>query len=88
MNPIGNDEYTMTVPAANCGDLPEFFFSAGDAVAGTTVFLPSPGPASPFSYQIGEIATTTELAADFESGLPGGWVATGLWNLTSACSPA
>ncbi|MCH7792670.1 MAG: S8 family serine peptidase [Planctomycetes bacterium] len=88
LTPIGNSEYTMTVPGASCGDLPEFYFSAGDVVAGTTVFLPSPGPASPFSYQIGEIATTAMLAADFEGGLPGGWVATGLWNVTSACSPS
>ena len=49
LNPIGNDEYTVTLPAASCGDLPEFYFSAGDVVAGTTVFLSSAGAAALFS---------------------------------------
>ncbi|MCH7812822.1 MAG: S8 family serine peptidase [Planctomycetes bacterium] len=33
-------------------------------------------------------STATLLTADFEAGLPGGWTATGLWQVTGTCGPA
>ena len=44
--------------------------------------------AEPESFDIGELATSTEFEEDFEGGgIPAGWTATGLWNVTSSCSP-
>jgi Subtilase family len=88
LTPIGNGEYTASIPGGACGDLPQFYFSVEDAQTGP-LFLPTNGAASPFTYDIGALATMNEFAEDFEGGgLPGGWSATGLWNITSSCSPA
>ncbi|MCH7792952.1 MAG: S8 family serine peptidase, partial [Planctomycetes bacterium] len=87
LTPLGNEEYMATIPAGECSDVPEFYFSVEDAQSGL-VFLPTNGAAAPFSYDIGELATSTEFAEGFEGGgLPSGWTATGLWNITSSCSP-
>jgi hypothetical protein len=87
LTPIGNMEYTASMPAGECGNEPQFFFTAEDAAKGT-VSLPSAGAAAPFEYEIGTLATINQLSEGFESGVPAGWTTSGLWRVTSQCAPA
>jgi len=87
LTPLGNMEYAASIPGADCGQMPEFFFSAEDAAKGT-VSLPRAGAAGAFAYEIGELATQTQIETGFESGVPAGWSTTGLWKVTSQCAPA
>jgi len=80
MTLLSQGMYEATVPAAACGDVPEFYFSAlGDA--GSTVLLPGTAPADTFSYGVGEIITLVQ--DDFQTDT--GWsvsstsLATGAW---------
>ncbi len=82
----GGDDYTGTLPPLQCTDTPQFYFSVqGDA--GTTVTLPPNAPTGYYTMRVGTFETVDLLAADFESGLPAGWSATGLWHVTSSCAP-
>jgi agmatine deiminase len=68
LTPLGDDLYEGVLPAADCGDTPEFFFSAvGDQ--GTVVFTPSDAPDHVYSATIGTV--TTALNDNFEADL--GW---------------
>jgi hypothetical protein len=64
--PLGGDLYEATLPAASCGEAPEFYFSAaGDG--GTTIFEPLDAPSSVYSAVVATL--TTFLEDDFETDL-------------------
>jgi C1A family cysteine protease len=65
---IGGDLYEATLPAASCGDIPEFYFSAEGVNTGV-VYNPYNAPETVYSALVGEL--TTVLHDDFESDL--GW---------------
>jgi hypothetical protein len=83
MSPAAGDSFTASIPAADCGDTPEFYVEA-QGVGGATVRLPDGAPTSAFQYAVGEEAEV--FADDFESNL--GWTVgdagdsatTGVWN--------
>lgn len=80
MTAQGGDIFRATIPAASCGDTPEYFISVVGATVGE-VNLPLAGENSPFSYDIGEFQPFFE--DDFETNT--GWVdniataSAGLW---------
>ena len=84
---VGGDQYMATIPAADCNDDPEFYVEA-EGVAGGVKTSPPGAPTNLFSMVVGELQTKTTYTQSFESGLPAGWSATGLWNITSSCAPA
>ena len=61
---IGGDLYRATLPAADCGDTPEFYFSAEGVLSGT-VYEPSDAPASVHKALVGEL--TSVFDDDFET---------------------
>ena len=68
---LGAGVFEVTVPAAACGSVVEFYLSAlGDL--GTTVYAPSAAPEETFSYMIGEPVVIFD--DDFESDQ--GWTET------------
>lgn len=79
---VGGSEYSVTLPGADCGQLPEFYFSATGAAAGVAT-LPRSAPTSVYSADIGDGAVA--FADDFETAL--GWTVgatddnatTGVW---------
>ena len=80
LTPLGGNLYQATLPAAACGQQPEFYFSAtGDG--GTTVYEPLAAPASVYSAIVATL--TVILDDDFESDQ--GWtventdLGTGAW---------
>jgi len=84
---LGGTNYKATLPGANCGDIPQMYFTAsGDG--GATVNLPSTAPASFYSTTIGTIQTTTVTQIDLAgTSFPAGWTANGLWHMSSTCVP-
>ena len=68
----GGDLYTGTVPAATCGDAPEFYVSA-DGDGGAVVTDPQAAPASVFSYAVG--TRTTIVNDNMETDI--GWTVSG-----------
>jgi len=82
--PQGGELFLATVPAANCGDAPEYYVSA-ESVEGTVRTMPFDAPAELYSSMIGELVQTEIFAADFNGGLPAGWSASGQWNVTGNC---
>lgn len=86
---LGGNNYEFTIPAAPCGSAPEFYVQAeGDG--GATVSAPLNAPTNKFTYSVGVPESGVLLDVNFDSGLPGGWTASGLWNVTTSCavSPA
>ncbi|MFH0982293.1 MAG: M28 family peptidase [Planctomycetota bacterium] len=80
LTPLGANLYEALLPAAACGDTPEFYFSAlGDG--GTTVTNPKDAPAGVYSALVATL--TTVLDDDFETDQ--GWavenidLSTGTW---------
>ncbi|MBZ0171610.1 MAG: hypothetical protein K8E66_04455, partial [Phycisphaerales bacterium] len=59
MSAIGGDIYRGTIPAAACGDSPEYYISVDGAFVGT-VNLPIAGSIDPFSYDLGEFQASFE----------------------------
>lgn len=82
---LGGGSYEAVLPAAVCGDAPEFYVSANGSQSGLRT-APLNAPNELFAAPVGELGPTTVLEADFEGGLPVGWSATGLWHPTSACA--
>jgi hypothetical protein len=83
----GGNNYRAVLPAANCGDTPQFYFTAmGDQ--GGQASLPGNAPTNFFSTQVGTIQTTTVMDAAFSGAtMPAGWTSTGLWHLGNTCGP-
>ena len=77
-------DWTATLPAAACGASPEFYFSALGDVSGLKTD-PAGAPASLHSAEVGVLAPETLFDESFEAGLPAGWSADGLWQITGAC---
>lgn len=72
MSPVGGDVFTADLPAFECGDAPEYYFSAQVNACGT-VMAPVGGAADPIEAFVGEGQTVFET--DFESE-PATWFAT------------
>ncbi|MEQ8850861.1 MAG: agmatine deiminase family protein [Phycisphaerales bacterium] len=81
---IAGGAWRADLPAAACDDTPEFYVEAEGDVTGMK-FAPLDAPASTFAAQVGEFTMTVVLEESFEGGLPAGWTASGLWNVTSSC---
>ena len=65
---ISGELYKTTLPAATCGDLPEYYFSAEGENTGM-IYSPSDAPNTVYSTLVGEL--TSVFIDDFESDL--GW---------------
>ncbi len=84
--PLGNDLYSTTFPAFNCDEIVSFYITAtGDG--GTVVNYPSNAPASQMNILVGTLVEEMLLEESFSDGIPTTWIASGLWNGTSSCSP-
>ena len=79
---LGGNNFRGTLPGQSCTDEPEYYFSA-QGTGGALVTLPSDAPTGLFSLNVGVLTQATSNLASFEGGLPAGWTATGLWNITS-----
>jgi serralysin len=64
MTAQGGGIFGATIPAAECGDTPEFYAEVVGATVGTVRF-PAGGAGDPFAYLVGEIGVV--LDEDFES---------------------
>jgi len=70
--PVAGEAWRGTLPAPECGQTPEFYFSAMGEVTGT-VYVPRSAPALPFVAFVGQFLSL--FADDFEADL--GWT---VWN--------
>jgi hypothetical protein len=64
LEPTEGDLYAATLPAAQCGDAPQFFFRAQGSLSGA-VLLPPGAPAQLFGADVG--VETVAFADDFET---------------------
>ncbi len=79
---LGGNNYEGTLPAKDCNDAPQYYLTAlGDG--GASVSLPANAPTGLFSVGVGTTNIQTTPVTGFEGGLPAGWTATGLWNITT-----
>ncbi|MEZ5359893.1 MAG: lectin like domain-containing protein [Candidatus Zixiibacteriota bacterium] len=69
---VSGTTYKTTLPGSNCGDVPQFYFSAQGS-GGSTVYEPTNAPAVCHAMIIG--ALTISMADDFETDQ--GWFASG-----------
>jgi len=74
LTPLGGDLYQATLPAADCDDVPEFYFSAQGDQSGT-VTDPHNAPASVYSAVVGVTAVFYSETMDSDPG----WTTQGLW---------
>jgi len=68
----GGLTYTANLPAADCGDMPQFYIQANGQVAGS-ISLPSGGPANPFEAIVGDVVVS--FADNFQTNQ--GWSVSG-----------
>ncbi len=86
MLPLTGNDYRATLPALSCGNTAQYYFSAqGDQ--GAIVTRPQAAPASYFSAPVGTVGNATLMDVDFDTAIPAGWSATGLWQVTGQCPP-
>lgn len=85
LEPLGGTLYRATLPPAPCGATAKFYVSA-QGTLGETVYLPDTAPTVGFQPQVGTPVSSTLVDADFEGGLPAGWTASSLWNITGDCA--
>ena len=64
MTHVGGGLYQATIPAADCGDVPEYYFGAEGTVTGV-VYKPASAPAEFFTAGVGELIVG--FADDFET---------------------
>ncbi|MFQ5422478.1 MAG: S8 family serine peptidase [Phycisphaerae bacterium] len=85
LTPVAGDLYQATLPVVNCGDTPDFYFSAEGAITGV-IFQPVNAPTSFFSAVVGEAVAVFNdnfefdrlwvpenlgaISGDWERGLP------------------
>jgi len=69
---VGGDQYAARIPAADCGDHPEFYLSAAGVSTGE-VSVPPAGAASPLAYSIGEAQTLADNAFESDQGWRSTW---------------
>lgn len=70
LDSLGNNQYMVDLPPANCGDVPEFYFTA-EGVSSGVVTLPADAPSTVFKALVGEFVTL--FMDDFETDQ--GWTA-------------
>jgi V8-like Glu-specific endopeptidase len=83
---VGGDVYEADIPAFACGDDVSWFIEAtGDG--GGVATLPHGAPGDQYHLLIGTLTETVIFEADFNGGLPAGWLASGFWHeATTACA--
>ncbi len=82
---LGGNNWQGTLPSFVCGDEPEFYFSAVGSTSGQ-VNLPTAAPTTLFSTTVATGTQGGSVTEGFNSGLPSGWTASGLWNVTNTCA--
>lgn len=84
---LGGGMWQGQLPTLGCGDEPEWYVSAEGVTTGVRTSPPN-APTGTFSTMVG-VTQLTELTSEgFNAGLPSGWTASGLWNITSSCAGA
>jgi hypothetical protein len=83
---IGEGRYAASLPGAACEDAPQFYISA-EGESGGLKTAPFNAPEQVFSYSVGHLEEAQVAAFSFESGLPEGWLVSGLWHISNTCSP-
>ncbi|MBN1511277.1 MAG: hypothetical protein JXB13_04630 [Phycisphaerae bacterium] len=84
LTPLGGNLYQATLPAADCGDTPEYYFSVqGDL--GTVVLSPANAPTSVHSTLVGTLTTIVEHSFEgndqgWTVGDTGDTATAGIWN--------
>ncbi|USN98938.1 MAG: matrixin family metalloprotease [Phycisphaeraceae bacterium] len=68
MTSLGSNLYRASIPAASCGDTPEYYLSVVGSFVGE-VDLPVAGASAPFAFDVGEL--TTSFSDNFETST--GW---------------
>jgi hypothetical protein len=71
---LGGDIYEAILPAANCSDTPEFYFSAEGESSGV-IYSPADAPATVYAAQVGEFTAFVENSFDSDPG----WTTEGQW---------
>lgn len=86
---IGTDGgiYQAIIPAPSCDQVLDYYVQVvGNG--GTVRTSPADAPLSLHTAHVGDIETIMALDQSFSAGVPSGWTASGLWNVTSACQVA
>ncbi|MBU0641451.1 MAG: hypothetical protein KKB50_21530 [Planctomycetes bacterium] len=65
--PLGGDLYQATLPAAHCGDNPEFYFSAEGTQSGV-MYSPAGAPTDVYTAEVGEFVTVYSNTFDTNPG--------------------
>ncbi len=83
---VSGTTWQATIPAASCKDDPQFYVSVEGVNSGTRT-SPAGAPTNVYSSDIGTLTVFDSLVADFTTGIPAGWTASGLWTWTnSSCA--